>query len=62
MSFFTFLIEHYELSEFVLPKQKPVNDILQLEERNKLMELIDDRDFYEINRMIKKRYSTLRFI
>ena len=57
MSFFTFLAENYELSRFVLPKQKPLNDNLEVQERDKLIELMNEKDFYEINTIIKKRYG-----
>ena len=56
MSFYSFLSENYELSPFVLPKKKPVNDFLDISEREKLKELMFDKDFYEINRIIKSRY------
>ena len=57
MSFFSFLSDNYELSRFVLPKKKPVNDTLHKEEMEKLHELMNDKDFYEINKIIKKRYK-----
>lgn len=58
MSFFTFLSDNYELSTFVLPKNKPENDHLDTEEMNKLTELMMDKDFYEINTIIKSRYRS----
>lgn len=57
MSFFSFLSENYELSRFVLPKKRPENDILESEEMMKLQELMLDKDFYEINTIIKSRYK-----
>ena len=57
MSFFSFLSDNYELSKFVLPKKQPKDDSLEKDEMDKLLELILDKDFYEINSIIKKRYS-----
>ena len=57
MSFFTFLSDNYELSKFVLPKKLPLDDTLHKDERDKLVELMLDKDFYEINSIIRKRYS-----
>ena len=57
MSFFSFLNDNYELSPFVLPKKKPVNDLLNKDEMEKLKELMNDKDFYEINSIIKSRYK-----
>ena len=57
MSFFSFLSDNYELSKFVLPKKKPIDDSLQKDEMNTLLELILDKDFYEINTIIRKRYA-----
>ena len=56
-SFFFFLADNYELSKFVLPKKKPIDDSLQKDEMDMLLELILDKDFYEINTIIRKRYS-----
>ncbi len=56
-SFFSFLSENYELSQFVLPKIKPANDQLTFHELQQLKELMMDKDFYEINTIIRKRYS-----
>ena len=56
MSFFSFLSDNYELSKFVLPKKRPENDILDKAEMIKLKELMHDKDFYEINTIIKRRY------
>lgn len=56
MSFFSFLAENYELSKFVLPKKRPENDILNKEDMKRLIELMQDKDYYEINTMIKSRY------
>lgn len=58
MSFFSFLSDNYELSKFVLPKKRPVNDSLNTTEMAKLKELMYDKDFYEINTIIKGRYKT----
>lgn len=57
-SFFTFLLENYELSPFVLPKKRPENDLLSDEEMKRLQDLMDDKDFYEINTIIKSRYPS----
>lgn len=57
MSFYTFLTDHYELSKFVLPKKQPVNDFLDENERQRLLDLMYDKDFYEINTIIRKRYT-----
>ena len=57
MSFFSFLSDNYELSKFVLPKKQPLDDTLEKDEMDVLLELIMDKDFYEINSIIKKRYS-----
>lgn len=57
MSFFSFLSDNYELSKFVLPKKKPIDDSLLKAEMDMLLELILDKDFYEINTIIRKRYS-----
>ena len=58
MSFFSFLSDNYELSRFVLPKKKPVDDSLDQSEMKRLEELMRDKDFYEINTIIKSRYKT----
>ena len=58
MSFFTFLSNNYELSRFVLPKKKPENDSLNPSEIAQLQELMNEKDFYEINTIIKSRYKT----
>ena len=57
MSFYSFLTENYELSKFVLPKKIPVNDALNESEKAQLIELMNDKDFYEINIIIRKRYT-----
>lgn len=57
MSFFSFLSDNYELSRFVLPKKRPENDILERAEMLKLQELMQEKDFYEINTIIKRRYK-----
>jgi len=56
MSFFSFLSDNYELSKFVLPKKQPADDSLNNDEMEKLQELILEKDFYEINAIISKRY------
>jgi hypothetical protein len=56
MSFYSFLSENYELN-FYLPAKHPANDILTEDEKSKLIELMDEKDFYEINSIIRKRYS-----
>lgn len=58
MSFFSFLSDNYELSRFVLPKKRPLNDSLHPGEMERLKELIREKDFYEINTIIKSRYRT----
>jgi hypothetical protein len=57
MSFYSFLADNYELSKFVLPKKNPVNDALSEAEKAQLIELMKDKDFYEINTIIRKRYT-----
>ena len=57
MTFYSFLINNYELSRFILPKKQPVNNSLNNDEMEKLLALIFDKDFYEINTIIRKRYS-----
>ena len=57
VSFFSFMNDNYELSMFVLPKKKPANDLLDKNEMRILLELMYERDFYEINSIIKKRYK-----
>jgi hypothetical protein len=57
MSFYSFLADNYELSKFVLPKKQPNNDVLDEQEKERLIELMYDKDFYEINTIIRKRYS-----
>ena len=56
MSFYSFLSENYELSCY-LPKKLPNNDTLDMEEQQKLIELMNEKDFYEINAIIRKRYT-----
>ncbi len=60
MSFFSFLTDNYELSKFVLPKKRPENDLLDKEDMMKLIELMQDKDYYEINTIIKSRYKTAK--
>ena len=57
MSFYNFLANNYELSKFVLPKKTPVNDAMNDKEKAQLIELMKDKDFYEINTIIRKRYK-----
>jgi hypothetical protein len=57
MSFFSFLTDNYELSKFILPKKKPIDDSLDGDEMKKLLVLIEEKDFYEINTIIRTRYS-----
>ena len=56
MSFYSFLSENYELN-FYLPRKLPANDILTLDEKEKLIKLMNEKDFFEINAIIRKRYS-----
>jgi hypothetical protein len=56
-SFYSFLSDNYEQSKFFLPKNQPANDMLNKDEMKKLLELIEEKDFYEINSIIRKRYS-----
>lgn len=56
MSFSSFLADNYELSKFVLPKKKPADDSLNTDEMKRLQDLIFEKDFYEINIIIRKRY------
>ena len=57
MSFYSFITDNYELSKFVLPKKKPLDDSINMDEVIKLRELMLEKDFYEINGIIKKRYA-----
>ena len=57
MSFYTFLSDHYELSKFVLPRKLPANNMLDESEKELLIELMNEKDFYEINSIIRKRYK-----
>lgn len=57
MSFYSFLADNYELSKFVLPKKLPYNDLLNESEKEQLLELMYEKDFYEINTIIRKRYT-----
>ena len=57
MSFYSFLSDHYELSKFVLPRKLPVNNMLDESEKELLIELMNEKDFYEINSIIRKRYK-----
>ncbi len=57
MSFFSYLSDNYELSKFVLPKKRPLNDLLEIDEQKKLDELMMEKDYYEINTIIKGRYN-----
>ncbi len=57
MSFYSFLTDNYEQSKFFLPKKKPFNDLLDNDEMKSLLALIEEKDFYEINTLIRKRYS-----
>ena len=57
LSFFSFLTDNYEQSKFFLPKKKPVNDLLDNDEMKSLLALMEEKDFYEINSIIRKRYS-----
>ena len=57
MSFYSFLSDNYELSKFILPKKKPDNDLLDHDEMGKLILLMEEKDFFEINTIIRKRYS-----
>ena len=56
MSFFTFISDNYELSKFILPKTKPKDDSLNHDEAVMLIELMNEKDFYEINTIIRKKY------
>jgi len=58
-SFHSFLADNYELSKFVLPKKHPANDELDEKERAQLIEYMEDKDFYEINSIIRKRYKVV---
>ena len=55
MSFSAFLSDNYELN-FTLPKKKPLDDSLNSSEIQKLRELMLEKDFYEINSIIRKKY------
>lgn len=56
-SFHSFLSRNYVLSDFVMPSKKPSNDSLSAEERERLKELMNDNDYYEINNIIRSRYE-----
>lgn len=55
-SFYDFISQNYHLSKFILPAQKPEDDSLDDELKARLLDLIDERDYYEINILIKRRY------
>ncbi len=57
MSFYTYLSDNYELSKFILPKKKPFDDTLNGDLLKRLEELMLEKDFYEINTIIRKRYT-----
>ena len=58
MSFFNFISDNYALSHCVLPKnKKPSNDSLNKEEMERLKNLMNEKDYYEINSIIKERYT-----
>ncbi len=59
-SFFNFLQENCKESKFLLPKKKPQDDTLKRDEVEKLMGFILDRDFYEINKVIRNKYKNHR--
>lgn len=59
-SFFTFLAKNYNLSTLFLPNKKPANDSLTESEKERLHALIKDKDYYEINTIIKDRYSSVK--
>ena len=56
-SFFTFLAKNYKLSSLFLPKKKPINDSLTENDKERLSALIKEKDYYEINTIIKSRYE-----
>lgn len=58
ISFFSFISDNYVLSHCVLPKnKKPADDSLSKEEIERLKKLMNEKDYYEINTIIKKRYT-----
>lgn len=57
MSFYNFITDNYVLSPFILPNKRPLNDSLDNREMEKLMELMREKDYYEINQIITKRYE-----
>ena len=57
MSFYTYLNDNYELSKFVLPKKRPFDDSLNGDQMRRLEELMREKDFYEINTIIRTRYT-----
>ena len=56
-SFFDFIYRNYRLSKFVLPHEKPKDDSLDVELKEILSNLIEENDYYEVNTIIKRRYS-----
>lgn len=57
MSFYNFISNNYALSPFILPNKRPLNDSLENSEMEKLIELMREKDYYEINQIITKRYG-----
>ena len=57
MSFFNFISDNYALSPFILPDKRPLNDVLEKGEMENLLELMNEKDYYEINQIITKRYG-----
>ncbi|HXC03623.1 MAG TPA: hypothetical protein VNZ86_02655 [Bacteroidia bacterium] len=57
MSFYRFLTEESELSPLLRFKIKPDIEKLPEEEKQKLIELIREKDYYEVNSMLRRRFS-----
>ena len=57
MSFFNFISDNYALSPYILPDKRPLNDTLEKGEMENLLELMREKDYYEINQIISKRYG-----
>ncbi len=57
LSFTAFLKARYRLSGFLLPLNKPKDDSLDTEDKENLLNLIEENDHYEIQHIIKERYD-----
>ncbi|MFI5148978.1 MAG: hypothetical protein ACHQRM_04545 [Bacteroidia bacterium] len=57
MSFYEFLKKDSGISPLLKPIIKPDIEKLSDEEREKLITLIRDKDYYEVNSLLKKCFS-----